>query len=170
MNEMTRAATATCAEHVFVGMSPGGIEWNAYVREGEPVEAFRGRVGALRSRLLDPRERTDLVIVKVPKLTGNGVYYIEDTASLFEDELAADAEAMETGKTYVKATRRLLEDVADQLEIRVEDYADCAYASVNSDHAERAEFAERAVRRSIHTVVARVRDACAGRAPRRKIR
>ena len=152
-------ATATCSARVGVGVSPAGIEWNVYPGDGELPAQLGLRVAYTATRLRMVKDKHERTQVTVRKLTSNGTWHIEDAAHLFEGELKADYEAMTSGATFVRASRRLLREVADDLEQRVDDYAEGVAEGVNTDDHTKTEFAERSARRSVATIVRRIRAA-----------
>ena len=162
-------ATPVIPSHVHVGTSPTGVTWNVYPKLGETEDDLEKRVSTASERLQALHERHEAQTIQVSRLTCSAIWLIVDRGGLFE-ELRADYEALVIGRSYVKGTRRFLEDVALSLEATVDDHGEMASCGVNSDRTERADFAERSARRSILVAIKRIRYALEGKKQPRRVK
>lgn len=166
--------SARLGDHTHVGVSPAGIVYNVYRRPGESELDHEHRVAGAKRGLQRQWDKFNARHVRVPRLSGNAVFLIEDELELArgsgDAQTVEAAESAVIGRSYVQAPRWLLADIAESLEIREDDIAEGAAEGVFSDRPEQADFAERQARRGVRTTVARLRDAIAGKKPRRRVR
>lgn len=50
-------ATAELPAHIHIGVSPAGVTWNVYPKDGESLEALAERVESQRARLADLKNK-----------------------------------------------------------------------------------------------------------------
>jgi hypothetical protein len=107
-------------------------------------------------------EMSDTEVLRVP-LTALAIDKFVDTVSTWEGEWeAADREAMVVGKTFVRATRRLLREAGIAMAESIDEHGELAATSMGCQTPEQADFAERSARRSVLIAAKRIELAVAG--------
>jgi len=147
------------AEPVYIGKTYAGVEWVVYPRPGDSVAQFQARVDNARDRFRQTIERQERNRIKVSRLTEFCITQIEDKASLAEDEYKQDYEDMIVGKTYIIASRRLLDDVADQIAAMEDDIIQQTTSLVWTERPERIAFAERSTQKAVRGCVKKIKKA-----------
>jgi len=146
---------------VHVGTSPSGVEYNVYTH-GKSPEKVREEVETQRRRLaaMAAKHERGLVTVKLSAAALDYIdaYYSEADA---DEELAEDFPKMTRGKTFIRASRRVLRNMALVLAEMEDDAAEMALSDYRHDTANEAEFAERAVRTCFQTAIRKIEKAIA---------
>ena len=161
--------TPHLAAHVHVGRTPTGAAWNVYTRPDESFESLLLRVTIMTQQFDRTVERQDRSVIKVTRLTQHSVDMIVERGQVYE-MFKDDYEAAKFGRSFVVASRRFLEAVAEDLECFSDDHGDCAVGNVFKDNVSMQDFAYKQARNSTLICAKRLRIAVEGKKQPRRVR
>lgn len=150
-NATNTPISPTSADRIHVGVSPAGVEWNVYRREGESGSDFQARANVQEFTLARHWKRyeekraadKDSEIIRIRKLSPNAVYAIADHRNLME---GLQFPHYVEGKTFVEMTREAWAGVRDRID--PVEAGEMASMSLGCETDAQIEFATRAAVRA----------------------